>query len=108
MDTNYYRDTLVMEGHLNNATTYAIVEDNEDVKVFRKLGKLIKKYENCLTRKESKYISDFAWQSSNLYVLPKIHKSKAIIEAMERTNDCYIHMKPPSDLKARPIVAGPL
>ena len=42
-----------------------------------------------------------------MYVLPKIHKSKSILEAIKyNDNDDVINLLDPLDLKGRPIVAG--
>ena len=53
------------------------------------------------------FITNFDWKTSHLYVLPKIHKSKDIIEKVTQANTELIEMQPPSTLKCRPIVAGP-
>ena len=58
------------------------------------------------TKKETDYITNFEWKTSNFYVLPKIHKNKIIIENSKMLNDVYIEMEAPPDLKGRPIVAG--
>ena len=54
-----------------------------------------------------KYILDSNWKSSNFYVLPKVHKSKKIIEEINETNNICLNMQPPEDLKRRPTVGGP-
>ena len=106
MDKSYYRDKLVHQDHLNN-TTYTEIESNADTKVVKSLKMLAETYKDDLTEKEFSYITKFECESSNLYVVPKIHKCKTIVEAMKRANSVYIEMDPPDDLKARPIVAGP-
>ena len=47
------------------------------------------------------------WKSSNIYVTPKVHKNKQIIKMCKKSNSEYVHMSVPSDLKGRPIIAGP-
>ena len=54
-----------------------------------------------------KYISNSNWKSSNIYALPKVHKSKKIIEKINESNNICLNMKPPQDLKGRPIVGRP-
>ena len=54
-----------------------------------------------------KYILNSNWKSSNFYVLPKIHKSKKIIEEINKSNNTDSNMQPPEDLKGTPIVDGP-
>ena len=73
----------------------------------KNLKLLLAKYKDDLTKKEYTYITNFDFKSSNLYVLPKIHKNEAIISKMKEANKEYIKMEVPPDLKARPIVAGP-
>ena len=70
---------------------------------FNNLKLLTKKHESCLTKNELKYILNSIWKSSNFYVLPKVRKSKKIIEINERNNIC-LNMQPPKDLKGRLIV----
>ena len=45
--------------------------------------------------------------TSNFYVLPKIHKSKIIQEAIKVQNSEYVKIYEPPNLTVRPIVAGP-
>ena len=54
-----------------------------------------------------KYILNSNWKSSNFYVLPKIHKSKKVIEEFNESHNICLNMQPPEDLKGRPIVGGP-
>ena len=105
LEKDFYRDKLVLEPHLNTLT-YQKVDSKADQAVFRKLKVLMNKHKENLTKKEYSYITDFDWDSSNFYVLPKIHKNKTIIEKLKKENGEYIEMIPPNDLQARPIVAG--
>ena len=106
MDVSYYRDKLVIADHLNS-DTYAKADIDSDQKVMRDLRTLMEKHRLCLKDKEYDYVTDFEWKSSNLYVLPKIHKSKVIIDAIEKNNSSYLHIPIPVDLKGRPVIAGP-
>ena len=54
-----------------------------------------------------KYILNNNWKSSNFSVLPKIRKSKKIMEEINESNNICLNMQPPEDLKGRPIVGGP-
>ena len=105
MDREFYRDKLVLNDHLL-LPTYKEVEEKEAKSVASSMEKLLTVHKNCLTRKEFKYITDFSWTHSNFYVLPKIHKNRAIIEKVNSTNNTYLHMDTPQDLKGRPIIAG--
>ncbi len=106
MDTDFYRDKLVLEDHLNTPT-YSIAPVNSDKNVFKELTKVVEKHRNCLTEKETQFILNKDWKSSNFYVLPKIHKNKKIAEKFAGTNAEYAEMDTPKDLKGRPITAGP-
>ena len=72
------------------------------------LKKLVNKHEDSLTKKEQDYIINFAWKTSNFYVLPKIHKNKDIIDQISSSEHDFIEISPPQDLKGRPIIAGPV
>ena len=72
----------------------------------KKLKSHVDKYSECLTDKEVDYLTKFDWQTSNFYVLPKIHESTTIANKVKESNSDYIKLPPPDDLKARPIVAG--
>ena len=87
--------------------TYCPTHSSADKDTFLNLKKLIKSFEKCLTKKEFKYVTDFNWKSSNIYVQPKIHKNSSIINHMKNSNQVYIEMEAPQDLKGRPIIAGP-
>ena len=75
--------------------------------VYKDLENLCKKHRSCLTINEHAVILEKDWKTSNLYVLPKINKSKTIIEEIAKKNTEYIQMEMPDDLTSRPIVSGP-
>ena len=62
---------------------------------------------DSFTDKESDYLCNFTIRESNFYGLPKIHKSSEIRTAINEQNSQYIEILRPTDLKLRPIVAGP-
>ena len=106
MDKTFYKDKLIID-HLNT-TTNCKVDEREERKVMCNLKKFVEKYKKCLTPKEIKYVTDSDLKSSNFYVLPKIHKNERVLEEISMCNNIYLEMTPPIDLKARPIVAGPI
>ena len=106
MSSEFYSEKLVMNDHLNTRT-YCKTDQNSDNITFRNLKKLMKKHEKCLTKKEFAFITNYKWETSNIYVLPKIHKNSSIIQRMNTCNNIYLEMDPPPDLKGRPIIAGP-
>ena len=76
-------------------------------KVFKELGKLTNKFSECLTKDEKKYVCNEEWTEAYFYGLPKLHKSKEVIDKIrEEGKDC-IKMNIPSSLKTRPICGGP-
>ena len=106
MDTKYYQEQ--MDKMLGNTDTYKQLSHYKENDVKKKLEKFVKKYSKCLTSSEQKYISSFDMKTSNIYGLPKIHKSKMINDAITAQKSEYIHVKNVEDLKFRPIIAGPI
>ena len=81
---------------------------NLDLTLINKIEKFANKYMTELTTKEKNYIYKFDYKSSQFYGLPKIHKSAIINDAIDNSGDQeIISAVDPSDLKLRPIVAGP-
>ena len=106
MDVPFYRDKMVLKDHLDTET-YREANKNSDNEVLKNIKDLMDKHRSCLKDKEYEYITKFEWSTSNFYVLPKIHKCKAIIEKFQQCNSEYLQMEIPQDLKGRPIVGGP-
>ena len=106
MNKEDYNNQLVTQCHLST-DAYEQVENNIDRKVYKRLNELCSKHQECFTKNELKVILDDDWKESNFYVLPKINKCKTILERMQTTQELYIQMPMPADLKSRPIVSGP-
>ena len=104
MNTKHY--LKMISDHLNDKTTYKMVESNCDTKVMKGIAKIIEKYKDNLTEKEKEYLISLSYNTNNFYGLPKIHKSKLIQNAIKEQQKEYVHIIEPSDLKLRPIVAG--
>lgn len=105
MDKLHYREMVLNE--LTNSSFYRKLSTNEDRHTMLRVEKLIKKHAENLTKNEIDYLTNFEVKSSNFYGLPKIHKSKEIQDAVKNCADIYIKIPQPTDLKIRPIVAGP-
>lgn len=105
MDSDYYRDHLVLQGHLES-NTYSKVKGDCDTKVMKNLKDHIETHKSCLTVKEIDFLTKFKWTTSNFYVLPKVHKCISIINKVKSSTEDYIELQPPQDLKGRPIVGG--
>ena len=98
----------MISDHLNDETTYKMAEANCDAKVVKAIAKTIEKYKDNLSKKEKEYLTSFSYNASDFYGLPKINKSKLIQNAKKEQQKEYVHIIEPSDLKLRPIVAGPI
>ena len=93
---------------LNDPDTYKRVNPYHDKKVMTSLKKFVAKYNGNLTNKETDYLVNFKFRTSNFYGLPKVHKFKMIEEQTTLQNKEYVTtLEPPQDLKLRPLVAGP-
>ena len=106
MDKEVYKEKLVLKDHLLTET-YQKASPDANKKVFGKLKKLVNKHSNCLTKNENKVVLETNWKDSNFYILPKIHKSSEIKDAVASANSEYIHIEMPQSLKGRPISGGP-
>ncbi|XP_062587971.1 uncharacterized protein LOC134249655 [Saccostrea cucullata] len=105
MDTDHYKEMVLDQ--LNDNNFYKELVSNEDSKTMRRIRKFTNNFADNLTKKEVDYLTNFEIKSSNFYGLPKIHKSKEIQNGLEGKNSLYIKLPRPTDLKLRPIVAGP-
>ncbi|CAG2219099.1 unnamed protein product [Mytilus edulis] len=105
MDSDYYR--IKVEEQLNDSTFYSEIPDNIDHLVKRRMNTVLNKYTTATTEKEYDYLKNFERKTSNFYGLPKIHKSKEIQSAINSQQNEYIKVQKPTDLKLRPIIAGP-
>ncbi|CAC5379815.1 Toll-like receptor 4 [Mytilus coruscus] len=83
------------------------VANYKQQKIIAKLIVLVNLYRKGLTKKECDYITNFKCKTSQIYGLPKIHKSQKITEACKLTKSSCINICAPNDLKMRPIFAGP-
>ena len=105
LDNQFYKEKMMEI--LNDKNTYKELDKNIDSSIMNKIKKLTKEHETELTKKEIKYLTDFKYQSSQLYGLPKIHKSDTINKKIKESPSEFIEVEQPCDLQMRPIVAGP-
>ena len=99
-------EEMVMK-HLNTDTYGQVVNKNIGKKVMDKIEDFTNDYSDILEPKETKYLTDFKYSTSNFYVLPKVHKSKEITRFLETSPVDYLKVKDPLEIPSRPIVAGP-
>ena len=90
-----------------NTEKYEKLPRNVDYFVNLKLKSLIKKYQALLTSQERRAIVNFDYRTTNIYGLPKIHKSEIINEAIKDVKSTYLHLRDPVDLSFRLIFGGP-
>ncbi|CAG2221668.1 unnamed protein product [Mytilus edulis] len=72
-----------------------------------KIRKLIKEYSNNLTDKEIDYLKNFEVKTSNFYGLSENLQIQGNSRPCENCDSMYIKINRPTDLKIRPIIAGP-
>jgi hypothetical protein len=72
-----------------------------------KLETITNRYGQGVTAKETKYLLSFDIKTSNLYGLNKIHDSQIIHDKFKNFVSSYIDVEHLTDLKIRPIIAGP-
>ncbi|XP_071152298.1 uncharacterized protein [Mytilus edulis] len=105
MDTDFYKEKVLEQ--LNDEEYYKQITNNPDKATKKRLKKLIKDYNQCLTEKEIAYLCDFDPKESNFYGLPKVHKNAQIQNTVRDQNNIYVETFGPADLKLSPIIAGP-
>ena len=107
MDSSFY-ESHILKSMLDDNNTYKHLAEHSDENIIKKLKTCVKKYNKSLTKDEIKYISEFEYKSSNIYGMSKIYKCKTILSEIKQENKEYIKMDAPTDLKFRPIIAGPI
>jgi hypothetical protein len=105
MNTEFYAKK--MSEMLQDPETYTLIDGDFMKKTVQMINSLIRTYPNCLTDKEIDYVKNFKMKISNLYGLPKIHKSQLIKKAIEEQRSSCVYVLNPEDLTFRPIIAGP-
>ena len=103
MDTDYYAHKI--ESMLEDKTTYQECSQDRSKKIIQEIQSLVK--EANLPKNVCEYATHFELKPSNIYGLPKVHKSKVILDSIENQKSPYIEALCPVDLTFRPIVAGP-
>ena len=105
LSTEHYK-TIIMQ-HLDDASTYKILDLNIDMKIRKNFKKLLHKYNKCFTESEQKFLNEKSFKTSNFYGIPKIHKSQVIEAAIHSQNTEVVEVREPRYLELRPIVGGP-
>ena len=93
--------------HLLETDKYEKLPRNVDYFVMLRLKSLVTRYKDMLLPAERRAITKFDYRTTNIYGLPKIHKSKIIKEAIKNAQSAYLHLRDPLDLSFRLIFGGP-
>ena len=67
---------------------------------------LIDEFRLTLLKDEVDFLENFDEVLAHMYINPKIHKSKQIIEEVANCETSILSMAPPTDLPFRPIISG--
>ena len=67
MNTKHYLKKI--RDHLNDETTYKMIESNCDSKVMKGIAKMIEKYKDNLTKNKKEYLTSFSYNTRNFYGL---------------------------------------
>ena len=105
MDTTHYK--TMVESQLYNHDYYEQLNDDPSKQDSLKYNKFIEEFKDCFTQKEYEYLKKFEVKQRNFYGLPKVHKSKQINDECSKQHSEIVNMQNVTDLKIRPIVAGP-
>ena len=106
MPEEYYKNMVLT--HLHDTLTYEKIADITTTPNMMDVShKFVSKYDNILTKMESRYITEFKASPSKFYCLPKVHKSEEIQRITDTSTSKYIKISRPPILSSRPICAGP-
>ena len=106
MTKSYYKQ--MVHDHLHDTDTYEVLSEDldHDNIVMEKLKEFAEKYDEILSPKEVKYVSDY--NTANFYSLPKIHECKQLQDLIESKPSEYIEMADPPKIPGRPVCAEPI
>ena len=104
LDKDFYKEKVMEKLSTNN---FQEIPRNVDYFIHLKVKALVKKYALCLTKSEKKACTEFDFSPTNIYGLPKIHKSKIIKEALPGCKNRILSIHRPADLSLRIIFGGP-
>ena len=104
LDQCFYKSKIL---NILNSTKYEKLNRNVDYFTMLKLKILVKKFDNILTSTERRAILNLDYRTTNIYGLPKIHKSKIINDAIKDAKSAYLHLPHVFDLSFRLIFGGP-
>ena len=86
MNADFYRPKIIKL--LKDESYYQSIPDSCAQKTFIKIHNLIDQHKD-LTNQEMDFLTNFEWETSTFYGLPKIHKSKLIQNVCKEFNTSY-------------------
>ena len=104
MPPPFYWDMCL--NHLNNTEYYEKVTNDPSLLLQGKVNDFTEKYKPVLTNKEYEYLKTFNYKMANLYMLPKLHKSKRVNEIISEHPLEYIKVEEKLIIEGRHIVGG--
>ena len=104
LNKDFYQQKMLEKLYTDN---YVMLPRNVDYFIHTRVKVFTKKYEHCLTKSERLAITKFDFQPTNIYGLPKIHKSVLIKNALKSNKEPILHFPDPRDLSFRVIFGGP-
>ena len=104
LNRDQYRKMI--DQHLNNSNLYSKAHSTfTDKVVLEKISNTLRGFQNLFSKSEFSFLTNKEFQSSTFYILPKLHKSKTIIDKIEETNKEYIHCNEDFEIERRPIIS---
>lgn len=95
----------LQEVHLNDHSTYKKLASPSNEIIGNKIKDLVDHHKEELLLDERNFLLDHSGCNSKFYVLPKIHKSDVINNAIAENSTQYLNLgHMPNDIKSRPIV----
>ena len=105
MSPDYYWN--ICHIHISDTSYYRMLSDTDPSNIVQqRVTQFADKYKPMLTLKEYNYLTKRKHKISNLYILPKLHKSKGINEIIQKQQCEYINIEENIIVEVRPIVAG--
>ena len=99
----------IRQSHISYTSYYRTLNDTDPSNIVQqRVTQSADKYKLMLTLKAYHYLTKRKHNFSNLYMLPKLHKSKQINEIIQKEPCEYIIIEENVIVKTRPIVAGPV
>ena len=106
MDPDYYLDMCLR--HLDDNNYYTKIMEDPSNLIHTRVIDFANKYKNMLTANEHNHLVHSNYKMSNIYMLPKLHKSHRVDEIILEKQAEYIHIRDERiELDGRPINSGP-